>query len=326
MASNLQVSGTTTLKISLSHHTDKFCPDSQELAITKQVNFIFGKNGTGKTTISDEILSQLSTDYDVCVFKDFDGVVENDRLNAVALGTDNAKIQKEIDIIDGKIAEINKQIKQPENKNAKNIFTRAKESKGAYEKQERKIDMFFTDSARTIKNISSPQVAKTTYDKGTFKHDIAKANLLPEERRVTHINTLKTDKMPDAPDILFPDMDLLSHLESTNEILQSRVDQTQDIPDLTGKTDKQNFARQGMGIHEHKAGEICAFCGNEITDERWLLLGNYFNYEVKTLEGRIASEIEKIDAKLKTVKKIEKIEKGTKTINERNRILKGGCR
>ena len=87
MPNTLQTTGIPTISISLSSHPDKFTSSSRELTIAKKVNFIFGKNGTGKTTISDEILSQRSSDYDVCVFKDFDGIVENDRLNAVALGT-----------------------------------------------------------------------------------------------------------------------------------------------------------------------------------------------------------------------------------------------
>ena len=100
-----------------------------------------------------------------------------------------------------------------------------------------------------------------------------------------------------------------SYLASTNGILQSIVAQTQNIPELTGKIDKQSFARQGMTIHEHKAGEICAFCGNEISDERWQLLGNYFNDEVKKLENRIATGIVKIDSELGSVKEIKEIKK-----------------
>ena len=309
MSSNLPTTRMAAIKISLSHHPDKFSPSSQELAMTKKVNFIFGKNGTGKTTISDEILSQLSTDYDVCVFKDFDGVVENDRLNAVALGTTNVKIQKEIDIVDEKIVHIEKQINQPDDQTVENLFTKAAKAKEAYGKQENKINTFFTDSARKIKNISNPQIAKTSYDKTSFQDDIAKANSLHEGNIAAHKNTIKADKKADAADIHFPNIDLSSCLKSANEILQSSIAQTQDIPELTGKTDKQNFARQGMSIHEQKSGEICAFCGNEITNERWQLLGNYFNDEVKKIESRITSGIAKICSELDAIKEIKEIKK-----------------
>ena len=299
--------GTRKIKIDLSHHPDKFCAGSQELAITKKVNFIFGKNGTGKTTISDEILTQLSNVYDVCVFKDFDGVVENDRLNAVALGTENAKIQKEIDVVDGEITDIRKQIDPPKDGVTENLLTKAAKTSEDYDKQDKRIGAFFTDSARKIKNMSNPQIAKTSYDKATFQDDISKANLLSEDSIVVHKNTIKADKKADVEDMTFPDIDLSAYLKSTNEILQSSVAQPQDISELTGSTDKQNFARQGMNIHEHKVGEKCAFCGNEISEKRWQLLGNYFNDEVKKLETRIATGIAKIGSELKFINGIEEI-------------------
>ncbi len=295
MLNDLQSSGIPVLRVSLSHHPDKFSEGSQELNITKKVNFIFGRNGTGKTTISDQIMSQLSTEYDVCLFKDFDGVIENDRLNAVALGTENVKTQKEIDIVDNDIAEIRKQIEQPEDVNIENLLTKATKSKKAYDTQYNKINAFFVDSARRLKNLSNPQIAKTSYDKTSFKDEIAKASLLSEDSIMAHRNTIKADKKADVPNILFPDIDLSFYLESTNEVLQSSVAQTQDIPELAGKTDKQNFARQGMIIHQHKIGEICAFCGNEISDERWQLLGNYFNDEVKNWKAALLAELRKLN-------------------------------
>ena len=94
------------MKINLSKHADKYASNSLELDITKKVNFIYGKNGTGKTTIADEIANQLSSQYAVHVFKDFDGVAINERLDAVALGTENAGIQKQIDNIDKEIIEM----------------------------------------------------------------------------------------------------------------------------------------------------------------------------------------------------------------------------
>ena len=121
--------------------------------------------------------------------------------------------------------------------------------------------------------------------------------------------TIKENKKADPASIHFHDIDLTSFLKSVNEILQSSVTQTQDIPELSGKKDKQNFAREGMNIHEHNSGEICAFCGNKITNERWQLLGNYFNDEVKKIERRIASGILKIRSEFDAIIKIKEIDK-----------------
>ena len=115
-------------------------------------------------------MSQLSNDYDVCVFKDFDGIVENDRLNAVALGTENAKIQKEIDIVDRNIAAIEKQINQPNDQSIENLFTKATKSKEVYDKQKNKINIFLLtlhEGSKTYRILKSQkhlmikQVSKT---------------------------------------------------------------------------------------------------------------------------------------------------------------------
>lgn len=293
------------LKLDLSHHPDKFNADSQKININKKINFVFGRNGTGKTTIADEIKDQLSADYDVCIFKDFDGVVENDRLNAVALGTENAKIQKDIEKIDRKIDDIKRQVEKPEDKKFENLFTKVDKSKKLYDDQKKKISAFYTSAARNIKNQLNPTIAKPSYDKDGFQHDIANANLLSDNAVAAHKKTIKADKKEDVEEIAFPSIDLSAVLE----ILRSSVSQTQDIPELNGNTCKQNFARQGMEIHEQREGEACAFCGNEISDERWQLLGNYFNDEVKKLESRIAAEIEEIDLALDSIKGIKIIKK-----------------
>jgi wobble nucleotide-excising tRNase len=307
MSYSQQSSGTHKPKISLSYHPDKFSEDSQEFTITKKVNFIFGRNGTGKTTISDQILSQLSAEYDVYLFKDFGGVVENDRLNAVALGTTNAKIQKEINDLDIEIAEIKKQIEIPEDNNIENLRTKSILTENAYSTKSNKIDSFFSDSARKIKYLSNPQIAKPSYTKSNFQYEIVKANLLSENRIEALKDIIKAEQKADVPNVLFPDIDLSFYLDSTNEVLRSCVAQIQDIPELTDNTDKQNFARRGISIHQRKIGELCAFCGNKISDERWQLLGNYFNDEVKKLENNIDSRIKKIGVELDDVKSIKEI-------------------
>ncbi len=309
MPSSSSIIEKPSIKVSLLNHSDKFAPGSQELFITKKVNFIFGKNGTGKTTISDEILYQLSDDYDVRVFKDFDGIVENGRLNAVSLGTENAKIQNEIDTVDKNISEIEKQINKPEDQTVDNLFTKSKKAYEVYTNQKNKIDTFFTNSARTIKNKSNPQIAKPSYDKTSFQGDIKHAVLLNEGKIAECKDTIKADKKADVASIYFPDVDLTTYLDNVNEINKSSVAQTIDIPELADNPNKQNFARQGMNIHEHKTGEICAFCGNRITAGRWQLLGNYFNDEVKKLERRIAGQNAKIISELDAIQKIKEIKK-----------------
>lgn len=290
-----------SIKISLSSHADKFTTDSHEFNIEKKVNFIFGKNGTGKTTIADEMRNQLSDSHDVCVFKDFDGVAENERLDAVALGTENATKQGEIDIVDVEIAKIEKQLKQQDDKKSDNLFTQAAKAQKEYDDAERAIAKFFTTSAAQIKNQSKPQIAKTNYDKNDFQNDIKQANLLSGDDIATHKNNIEAEEKADISKISFNHLALPPRLKYVNEILQSSVVQPKGIPELEDNANKQKFAETGMEVHKHEKGETCAFCGNEISDERWQLLGNYFNDEYKKLGEKVDCEIAELKGILEQV-------------------------
>jgi predicted ATPase len=97
------------IKIDLSSFANIFVETSKTFPISKKVNFVFGKNGTGKSTIADAIQNQFSSTYNVCVFKDFEGIVgENKKLDAIALGKTNTVIQQKLSIVNEEIGKIKK--------------------------------------------------------------------------------------------------------------------------------------------------------------------------------------------------------------------------
>lgn len=116
------------MKIDLS--TTGIFEDS-ELELDKKITFVFGKNGTGKSTITGEI-RKLDSAYDVSIFQGFDNIIdENHRLNAVVLGEENLIInnkikekKKEAEINQNKIDEINKILSKPDVENNSNFWTK----------------------------------------------------------------------------------------------------------------------------------------------------------------------------------------------------------
>lgn len=299
---------TDEIKVDLSSHKDKYSSDSLEFLISKKVNFLFGKNGSGKTTISDEILRQFSDTHSVHVFKDFDGVATNERLDAVALGTKNAAIQKQIDAVDVDIANLRKEVDKPDD-DTENLYTGALAAKKSYDDQSSKLDRFYRSSASQIKGQNNPQIASPNYDLNDFKKEISSAKTLNNEEITAYKDTIRADKKANVVSVTLPKINLNDCLVSTNKILQSKVKQTTSLPELEGNPKKQQFAKLGKDIHEHKAGELCAFCGSEITDERWAALGNHFNTEVKQLEKRIEDEIDLIQQELDTLDSIKEIDR-----------------
>ena len=83
-------------KISLYLANEKIFEDDY-IYFEHRNSIIFGKNGTGKSTICKLIKQQIK-DNDVRIFDGFENIIDdNKRLNAVVLGEENVQIKKNID-------------------------------------------------------------------------------------------------------------------------------------------------------------------------------------------------------------------------------------
>jgi len=314
----------TELKIDLSAFSERFSENSQEILISKKVNFIFGKNGTGKSTVANRIRDQFYGTYNISIFDGFESIVgENHRLDAIALGTENTVIQTKIDAISSEIAVITAEIEKPEN-DKENLYTRLELANKKYQLQEKEISDFYTISARIIKNkkYDNINIAVPSYNKESFNSEITKAKQLNEHEVAKCREIIKSEEKVILDNSTFPNLDLSEYLKSTNSVLQSCVSQNMIIKELENNSDKQNFAKEGMLIHDHKIGEKCAFCGNEISEERWQQLGSFFNDETKKLETCIDESISKLNDKSSSIDTLKEIDKNDYYIQYSERIEK----
>lgn len=286
------------LSLDLTKLKDRF--KSDRLIISKKPNFIFGKNGTGKTTITDAIKEQFSGSHQVLIFKDFDGVTDNSRLNAIALGVENAEIQRKIDDIDKRILDYNKELLPSEDKK-ENLFHKTEKASLDYEKQQNKINAFFTKSAREITN---SQRLGRTYDKNKFKKDIESNPVIySKEELETNKKTLQDPKKDTIPKYDIPNLNNERLLGAVNEILSLKVNPATRIEELDRSPEKQEFAKEGLRIHGPE--ERCAFCGGIIDKERLDLLRNYFNKETEKIENRITKGLKIISEEIECTEHIK---------------------
>lgn len=287
---------------------------NDDLDLSKRITFIYGKNGTGKSTLA-KIIKEQCSEYDVRVFQGFENVIDaNKRLNAVVLGEENVVIARQIEELEGQIQLLNAQkdaikreIEQPEEDGISNYWTRSQNTKMAFEKKEQEIKKFYTKAAAVIKNQKNPQISSTSYDTRAFQKDIPNAALLDEKEKKQCIELLKSNPKT-AKTINFPNVDFSRLVAEVNAVIQHKVEEKTKLARLENDSEKRNFADKGRKIH--KRGEVCAFCGAPIDDSVFEELEKYFSAdEVKDFRDEISRKNETIIAIREAVERLEIDEK-----------------
>lgn len=301
-------------EINLSAYQDRFSVSS--ISNIRKKNFIFGKNGTGKSTISQAILEQFSDEYDVRIFDGYNGIFgENERLDAIALGKKDVLIQEQIKQIDEDIKGLNLEIFPPM-ENQENLFSKLESANKKLTDQSAKMNKFFTDSARTISGLGNPRLVENArnYNKKSFEDEISKANRLSEDEIRENKRLLNAKQIILKEKLKFPTVDFLKFLSATNQILETNVTVSTVIKELDENIAKHNFAKEGNRIHTHLDvggnkfhDEKCAFCGSKISEERWQILDNYFSTEVKKLDERVEKGIQTMKYEIEKIQTISQI-------------------
>ncbi|HBB28649.1 MAG TPA: hypothetical protein DC000_05290, partial [Clostridiales bacterium] len=295
------------MKINLAHE-DVF--KDNEISFDKNINFVFGKNGTGKSTIT-KLIKEQASGYDIRIFQGFEGILDaNKKLNAVVLGEENTSINSQIedkldDIekIKQQITTIMNTINMPENADDENFRSKYENAKTAFTSMESEIKQFKTLSAADIKNETSPQLSAPSYNVRNFASEIEKACFL-QDTEISQLTSLLKSEAKKADKTKLPIIDLRAYLKDVNEILNNKVNEKVIITRLENNEDKRKFAEKELNCH-HK-GDICAFCGNKIEDDTFIELESYFSAdEVKIFQNRIQFMIERINQEILNTQKVD---------------------
>ena len=265
----------------------------------KHKNFIFARNGSGKSTFASLLKEQCSPNLDVRVFAGFDTVLgENEKLNAFSLsinaGENELAIKQKETEIQAKQNELKRVTSEIDDSDIHNLKAKKAAAEAVVQKNNTAIDKFYSDSAAYIKKRTQPQISKTTYNKSDFKREISHAAAL-QDIDVTQLKkTLETEELF-VNTVEWKHVNYSAYLKSTNEILKSKVEEKNRIKRLQNNQQRINFAEEGMRIHKHQSGEICAFCGNAISEETFQELESYFSAdEVAVLRDRIVEGKKKV--------------------------------
>lgn len=305
----------TTINLTTIQFSDSEKPlfEGDELILSSK-NFIFAKNGSGKSTLSNAIKKQKDEEFDVQVFKGFDEIIgEKDNFDAFSLAVDAGKREAEIKDLEKELEQKNieksiseKNILKPE-EGIENFYSRLQSAEKSYNAQNTKLSKFYTRSATTIVNSHNHSLVDNprTYNKKSFESEIqeAKKSKLLQDDEINQLNEILKSNSNIIPQPKFQNINLMKYLTSVNEILSSKVEEHTKIRRLDSQ-EKLNFAKEGL--HTHRRGDICAFCGNEISDDTFDELERYFSAnEVKVLQNRIDKGKATIQSQIQSLEQVQ---------------------
>ena len=283
------------MKIDLSNVT---LFDRDFIDINKPVNFIFGKNGTGKSTLS-RLIKEQNPDKDVRIFHGVASVAIDGKLNSVILGQENILAQQNIEKLNKEIENLqsDKQVKEEEKKELQNKIDKEENEKN---KIKRLINKFLTEKASEIKN-NPLHVATPNYNILLIKEELKYAFKLSEDEKQECKENIKID-IKTAKNIPIVNIEFKNLLDETNKLLNSAIEEEKDIIRLSSNQ-KINFAKTGFELHGK--GDICSFCGNNIADETFDELEKFFSAsKIKDFENSINDLIKKIDSSTEIINNI----------------------
>lgn len=285
--------------------------EDEEIDFSKSINIIYGKNGTGKSSIC-RLMKEQWKDKEVCIFRGFNELLdENEKLNAIVLGEDNSKINKEVTSLEEEISEIEREIEEKkenieepeEGDDRVNLFTEKRDLENQKTKKENREDKIYTAGASKVKQKGSLSLFDgKQYDKNNFKNDLKEAKeqgKLSKEEIKTLRETITVVEKDNVDGINSVFIDLKEEQKEIKSLLEKTVKPTENILELKNDPQKQEFAKAGLECH--KPNENCAFCGNVITKERYEKVKSYFSSDdIEAFENEIKDKLKIIEENIKS--------------------------
>lgn len=266
----------------------------------KLKNFIYGKNGTGKSSIATCIEEQYSEDYDVRVFQGYERIIaEQGQLNSITLGIKNVELQPKIEKAEALVLDLQKELGNKESglyKDLNNQLEKVRQVKSD-------LDRFFTNSARKLKNENSELVG-ITYNKNGFKSDISLRKKASDEERITAKININQAIVETGVMIEYTCESLETYIESVNQLLI--VDIVEPTTLKFNSDVERNWVQSGISLHENNS--TCLFCGANLSPERKEVLRDYFNDAVKTTSQDIVKLFDELERLRTAVKKMINID------------------
>ena len=297
--------------------------DENNLKEFEKINFFYGWNYSGKTTLSRLFrcleLKKLHNDYPNASFKI---EIDNGELTERNLNVDypirvfnedfiednfdwnneNSEIEPVL-ILGKESKELEKTLKQKQSEKD-NKEKQLKERESEKNGKERDLQSKLTNKASEIRNILSI-TNQREFDKSKLEDTINtikdnfQEKVLSNEEVQTNQTILSSQKLDN---VSFPkiNLKLTEFLDHVKTILEKKVSAQKIIDKLNQNPRLSQWVREGIELHKDET--ICQFCGNTLTTERIEELIKHFSKEfdalintIKQKENEISNHLNEID-------------------------------
>lgn len=297
----------------------------------KKVNIIYGRNYSGKTTLSrifrcveKRSLNEHYPEASFLLYLDDNKTLSHNTLGSIPddikvrvynsdfvkdnlswlqnsdgtiqpftlLGQVNVEIEKQIQEIDSKLGNESDKTGLLFDLNGK--LEKYNKQDRLFQDKKSDLEKKLTKKAKSIKEASLRLAAKATYQVNDIKKDIPdaiKAGEISAEIIDQKINLLKQEPKADISRLPEKKPNFSGFAETTNRFLTKEIAPSKPITDLINDSLLQEWVRQGITHHKDKR-KNCGFCGNPIPDDLWHKIDAHFNKESEDLRGQINIQID----------------------------------
>ncbi|ENU81769.1 hypothetical protein F975_00384 [Acinetobacter sp. ANC 3789] len=310
--------------------------NNTEIYNFKDINIFYGRNYSGKTSLSkiirslekqalpekyenpdfkielnDESLITQSTlsnfghpihVYNSDFLKENLKFLHNENENiesfSVALGDENQPILDRIQELKHELGTNEENTKTGTFLDIQNKANELKNATIEHGTKKRELDKLLTDKATknsdSIKNQYSI-FGEINYTITKLNQDIASVqdstfNALTDDQIVENRTIITQKELDNPPEVSTYTLNFTSLIQSTTEILKTIVGGSKKIGELVNNNALNIWVQTGHQLHSDRT--TCAFCNNEISENRREELRNHFDLETQNLRNRISKGIE----------------------------------
>lgn len=123
---------------------------------------------------------------------------------------------------------------------------------------------------------------------------------LTDDEVTEKLNLLNESANANIPEIEKPNLDVETFNKKAKELITKSISSSNKIEELLKDAILNRWVKDGRNLHKEKL-EKCAFCQNEISQERWVELESHFDEESEKLEKEIDSLISETDSSIRNI-------------------------